>query len=814
MRPLNTFLSKQSKKKQKKNGKSSKKTPKSSNKKKPILEKIFPGPKIKAGSWHAKHPKLTKFFYYLFLPLSHPVGRVLSVVLILMVAGGLIYLSQQLPSPKTMIVNDRYDVSTQIFDRNDELLFEIYSDINRIPVHLSDLPDHVIQATIAIEDKRFYKHFGLDLEGITRAIVRNIRQDKQQGGSTITQQLVKNALLSPEKSIARKAKEAILAIMTEFAYSKDEILEMYLNYISYGGTSVGIEAASQAYFDKPAKELSVAEAALLAGLPQAPTRYSPFGSNPERAKTRQADVLRRMAEDGYISTEQAKQAEEEPLNFAISQTEIKAPHFVFYVRDMLYQEYGVDQVERGGLRVYTTLDLQLQQQIQEIVKEEVDKLERFKVGNGAAIVTKPDTGEILAMVGSIDYFDSEKDGQVNVTIANRQPGSSIKPVTYATAFQEKTLNPSTLLIDEPTCFQEPFQKAYCPRNYDGSFRGAVTVRQSLANSLNIPAVKAQASIGTQTLMDQAKKMGIHSWKDPSNYGLSLTLGGGEVKMTEMAQAFGTLANQGVLTPLTPILRIENYRGEIIKEVKTDERLQDLEYLTHYETGSKSGELQRVMDRAPAYMVSHILQDNQARAMVFGTNSQLVIPGHVVSAKTGTTNDMKDNWTIGYTPKYLVATWVGNNDGSSMGWMVSGIMGAAPMFNRSMTQVLESKETIWPDRPDDIALGAVCASGMPPEFSDTSCEVRGQDLYWKESVPSRSSFVKENVWIDPNTGQPPPYGEQVDGLVIEERTLLRDPVTARSCFDCEAEHDEEGNPIQPRTTIQVQDGKAIIDTSLE
>ncbi len=779
-----------------------------------IFKKFKKKPKKKTelvkGSWHAKHPRVVRFFSILFFPLTNTIFRTLILFIIAVFAAGLIYLSQQLPNPKMIVVNERYDVSTQIFDRNNELLYEIYGDTNRIPVHLSDLPDHLIQATISIEDKRFYRHYGIDLEGIGRAIIRNLNQEQQQGGSTITQQLVKNALLSPEKTMTRKIKEAILAIMTEFVYTKDEILEMYLNYIPYGGTSVGIEAASQSYFKKPASELTLAEASLLAGLPQAPTRYSPFGSNPEQAKTRQADVLRRMVEEGYITALQAEEALSEPLNYALSHTEIKAPHFVFFVRDMLYEKYGVEKVERGGLRVYTTLDLNLQRKAQELVAQEIDKIKNYHVGNGAAVIIKPNTGEILAMVGSKDYFNAEDEGQVNVTISHRQPGSSIKPITYATAFQEKTLNPATLLIDEPTCFQEPGQKVYCPRNYDGSFRGTVTVRQSLGNSLNIPAVKAQATIGTQVLMNQAKKMGITTWLDPANYGLSLTLGGGEVKMIDMAQAFSVLANQGVLTPLTPILKIENYRGETIEEIDFEKRSADLEYLNNYEIYTKVGDLQRVMDRAPAYLVSHILQDNQARSMVFGTSSKLVIPNHIVSAKTGTTNDMKDNWTIGYTPEYLVATWVGNNDGSPMGRMVSGIMGAAPIFNQIMVHVLEGKETIWQEKPADVAISKVCASGVPQEMNGEPCEVRGEDYYWTKSKPSNSKFVRENVWIDPTTGQPPPYGVEVHGLVIQERTMLQDPVTGYFCHDCQIIQTEGDSGNKPRKVIMVRDGKVVIN----
>ncbi|HQM15608.1 MAG TPA: PBP1A family penicillin-binding protein [Candidatus Woesebacteria bacterium] len=773
-----------------------------------FFNQIKNGHAIQDNTWHSRHPRLSRTFYYLFLPITHPVLRIVTLLLASLFALALILLMRQLPNPKMMVVNERYDVSTQIFDRNGQLLYEIYGDVNRIPIKLSELPEHVKQATIAIEDKRFYQHFGVDLEGVVRAVIKNLKHDRQEGGSTITQQLVKNALLSPEKSLTRKAKEAVLAVLTELVYSKDEILEMYLNYIPYGGTSVGIEAASQAYFNKSAKDLSLAEASLLAGLPQAPTRYSPFGSSPERAKARQADVLRRMVEDGYISALQAEEAKSQTLTYALSQTEIKAPHFVFFVRDYLYEKYGEEKVERGGLRVYTTLDLNLQQEAQQMLAEEVEKIEKYKVSNAAAMITKPNTGEILAMIGSKDYFNSQDDGQVNVTIALRQPGSSIKPITYATAFQNKALHPGTLLVDEPTCFQEGSLKPYCPKNYDGSFRGAVTVRQSLGNSLNIPAVKAQALIGTQEFINQATRMGITTWKDPALYGLSLTLGGGEVKMIDMAQAFGVLGTQGVLVPLTPILKIEDYLGKEIEVVDIEQRLEDLDYISEFETYGQIGELERVIDRAPAYLVSHILQDNQARSMVFGTRSKLVIPDHIVSAKTGTTNEMKDNWTVGYTPQFLVITWVGNNDGEPMGRMVSGIMGAAPIFNRIMTRVLENQETIWQEKPPDVASGGVCASGMPPQAGEETCEVRTKDLYWTRSVPANSKYAKENVWIDPNTGQPPPFGVDVQGLVLQERIMLKDPVTSYYCQDCETKLDAEGKPVQSRKMVQTSNGKIL------
>jgi 1A family penicillin-binding protein len=749
----------------------------------------------KLGLFFKKHKKLLKIKKAIFFPVKNPVARYALLLFSLILLVGFVYLIRDLPSPKKLTSKENFAVSTQIFDRNGVLLYEIYGDEHRIPIDLETLPDHVLQATIAIEDKNFYKHIGIDLEGIIRAAKKNLTKDGSvEGGSTITQQLVKNALLTKEKSIKRKIKEAVLAVITEVIYTKEEILEMYLNYISYGGTSVGIQSASKKYFDKNASELNAAEAALLAGLPQAPSIYSPFGSQPEKAKLRQSEVLRRMYEEEFISEEELKNAENQVLNFALSKTDIKAPHFVFYVRDLLYQEFGEEIVERGGLRVTTTLDIDLQNKAQEIVTSEVAKLKNYRVGNGASLVTKPNTGEILAMVGSVNYFDTANDGQVNVTIAERQPGSSIKPLMYATAFQNKTLNPGTVLLDIPTCFKIPNQQDYCPKNYTGDFKGPVTVRQSLGNSLNITAVKSLKTIGVETFMNQATKMGISTWKDPVNYGLSLTLGGGEIMMTDMAQSFGVLANIGVKVPLISILEIKDYKGEIYKENNIQKRLEDLEFLTEFDAEISKNELERVMDKAPAYLTSHILQDNTARTMAFGSHSELVVKDQVVSVKTGTTNNMRDNWTIGYTPEFLVATWVGNNDNKSMSSIASGVTGAAPIFNDLMTHVLQDKESSWQDKPTDISMKGVCATGMPASFSDNDCEVRYNELFWEDSQPSLSSTRKETIWINPETGLPPKEDEQIDGLVAEEKMIYQDPITEEYCSDCSRPVDEEGKVI--------------------
>jgi len=775
------------------------------------FDKFFKNPSNKTKYWGKVSNKKSKAKYKVNLPFfsNEKVGGKLKklvlaiILLILLGIGILVYLMKDLPSPKNLTSNGNYNVSTQIFDRNGILLYEIFADENRIPISLGDLPPHIAEATIAIEDRRFYSHFGFDLIGISRAVVANIKGGGiSEGGSTITQQLVKNALLTREKTFKRKIKEAILAVMTEILYTKEEILEMYLNYISYGGTAVGIESAANQYFDKHAKDLTLAEASLLVGLPQAPSRYSPFSSDGNQSKQRQQEVLNRMLDDGYISELEAADAASVQLEFALSKTDIKAPHFVFYVRDLLYEEYGVEMVEKGGLRVLTSLDLELHEAAQASLSAEIETLGNYKVGNGAAMVVKPNTGEILSMIGSTNYFDSDNDGQVNVTLAHRQPGSSIKPIMYATAFQNKLLNPGTILLDIPTCFELPGQPEYCPKNYDGSFKGPISVRNSLGNSLNIPAVKGLKAIGVEDFMAQATKMGITTWLDPSQYGLSLTLGGGEVRMIDMAQTFGVLANGGVKVPLLPILEITDFRGEVIKKVDVEKRKEDLKYLTEYDGEEKKDDLVRVMDKAPAYMTAHIMQDNNARTAAFGSRSQLVIPGQVVSAKTGTTNNVKDNWTVGFTPEFLTITWVGNNDNTSMNqYLVSGVTGAAPIWNDIMSYVLKDQEPIWQEKPADVKSAGVCASGFPSK-NGNGCAVRYTDIFWEYSRPSESKVIKQNVWIRPETGLPPAYGEQAEGLVLEEHEFYSDPVFENYCADCNRAIDEQGKTIYEKSIVKL------------
>lgn len=702
-----------------------------------------------------------------------------------------------LPSPTRLQSSDNLAVSTKILDRDGELLYEIFADENRTPIEIESLPSYVTQATISIEDKNFYNHFGLDFIGITRALLNNLRGKSLEGGSTLTQQLVKVSLLTNERTWERKVKEAILTLATEALYSKDDILEMYLNHVPYGGTAWGIEAASQTFFDKPASELTVAEATYLAGLPQSPSRYSPFGNSPQLGKERQREVLRRMVEDKYLTQEEADTAYAEKLNFAKNRFDIQAPHFVFYVRDQLVEKYGQAKVERGGLRVRTTLDLDLFKTVEASVSAEIATLKRLRVSNGAALVTNPSTGEILAMVGSHDYFDATAEGQINMTVRQRQPGSSMKPLNLATAYQLRRANPATVVLDIPTCFGAIGSENYCPRNYDGSYHGPVTMRQALANSYNIPAVKVGALNGIEDLIATTSAMGLSTFRAPREYGLSLPLGAAEVTMVDMATAFGSLANQGVKVPLISILSIEDYTGENLYQVDPETRRTEVEkqlFLAPKNSAYERSQIEqrvsnsiediyRALDQEVAWLVTDIMKDNDARAAAFGTRSQLYIPGHQVAAKTGTTNDLRDNWTVGFTPDFLTIVWVGNTDNTPMNQaLVSGVTGAAPIWNDIMRFLLKNRATIWPEQPETIVEKSFCKrSGALPKDGST-CEMT-TEKFWKGTEPTATENVFNGTWIVEQTGLPPREEDPTDKLKFEEHILLTDPFTRNYCLDC-------------------------------
>ncbi len=704
----------------------------------------------------------------------------------------IIWLFWGLPLP-SQLGSDQLSVSTKIFDRKGKLIYEIFGDQRRTPIELTDIPDYVKKATISIEDKDFYKHQGISITGIARSIQRIVFEGRVQGGSTITQQLVKNSLLTSERTIKRKIREVALSIIVETTYSKDDILKMYLNQIPYGGTAYGVEAASETYFGKGAKDLTLAEATYLAGLPAAPSRYSPFGAHPELAKERQETVLKRMVEDKYISQEESDKAKSDEIHLK-EPDDLNAPHFALWIKEQLAEKYGERVVEQGGLRVTTTLDLDLQEYAQDVVHTEVTKLTKQKVGNGAALVTRPKTGEILAMVGSKDYFANDEDGKVNIIFAQRQPGSSIKPLNYALAIKDKKITASTPLADVPTCFGVIGQATYCPVNYDGTYHGAQQARFSLGNSLNIPAVRVLALNGVEHFIDFAKSLGITTFTDPKNYGLSLTLGGGEVRPYDMAQAFGVFANGGIKQPLISILKVEDWKGKVLEETKPD----DIEL---------SGD--KVMDPEVPFIISHILTDNSARSAVFGTSSYLNVRGHgEVSVKTGTTNDRKDNWTIGYTGDAVAVVWVGNNDNTAMSGAVSGVSGASPIWNRIIHETLEKAEAgfynekdkghVTPRQPEGVIGRNVCADtgnaadatdpNAPADQQTFNCPTRFE-FFLKDAIGANINSGRTAVQIDKTTGaladtKPADKGgTPPENIETQDKSFILDPLGTLICTEC-------------------------------
>lgn len=600
-------------------------------------------------------------------------------------------LAFNLPSPDKLVRREGF--STKIYDRNGSLLYDIFSNQRRSPVKLEESPDYLNKATIAVEDKNFYKHQGYDMTGLLRAVWNIAIHHKLQGGSTLTQQLAKNVLLTSDRTLGRKIREFILATQIERRYSKDEILQMYLNEAPYGGTAWGVGAAADTYFGKPVKDLTLVETAILAGLPQRPSGYSPYGSDPKAYVGRATQVLKRMREDGYITREQEEEAVGQlpDVKFVGKGASFKAPHFVMYVKDQLEERYGVNMVEQGGLKVTTTLDWDLQEKAQTVVSEEIAKVEKLNITNGASVVMDPQTGEILAMVGSKNFAAEDYDGQVNVALSLRQPGSAIKPVTYLTGLR-KGYTASTLLMDVPTTFPGGIgQPDYKPINYDGKYRGPMQVRYALANSLNIPAVKILALVGIRDMLTVANDMGLKTLEptveNMNRFGLSVTLGGGEVRLLDLVSAYGAFANGGRRFEPVSILKVEDSRGKVLEEHKPSDG-------------------RKVLDEREAFIISDILSDNNARSEVFGTNSALVIPGHKVAAKTGTTNDRRDNWTIGWTQNVITGVWVGNNDNSTMKQLASGTTGAAPIWRKIILEALKDKPNQPFTVPDNVVSAEV------------------------------------------------------------------------------------------------------------
>ena len=636
---------------------------------------------------------------------------VIAGIALLLVAGIFVYIAKDLPDPGK--INKRVIAeSTKIYDRTgNHLLYEIHGEEKRTLIPFSEMPDGIKYATIVLEDQEFYVHHGIKFSSIIRAALKDIfKGNAAQGGSTITQQFIKNSILTPERTLSRKVKEVILAIEMELKFSKDEILGMYLNEIPYGSNAYGIEAAAQTFFGKRAKDLTIDEAALIASLPKAPTYYSPYGSHPEALKKRQETALDKMAEIGYITKDQAEAAKKTDVMAKISpyRENIAAPHFVMYIKEDLERRYGIQATQENGYRVYTTLDWDKQQIAEKAVKEGADNnTKKYGATNAALVAMDPKTGQILAMVGSRDYFDKSVDGQVNVAIRDRQPGSSFKPYVYLTGFA-KGYALDTMLFDAEIEFETASGKKYAPQNYDGKFRGPVKVKDALGMSLNVPAVEMLYLAGVKNSIEMAKRLGITGLNKTDSYGLSLVLGGGEVKLLDHVNAFGTLATGGIKFAKTAILRVEDSKGKALEEYK-----------------SSGGE--RVVEEKYVAMVDHILSTNDYRAPIFGSNSPLRFDDRPVAAKTGTTNEWRDGWTIGYTPSLVVGVWAGNNDNTPMARGADGVYVAAPIWRKFLDQVLANYNFEKFPKYEKEETGKPVLDGKMEIKKDVSvCEIPGKD----------------------------------------------------------------------------------------
>lgn len=590
-------------------------------------------------------------------------GAALLAVGIIIIVGLAAWYSRSLPDPNRLI-NRSVSQSSKIFDRTGKhLLYEVHGAQKRTIVPLDQVPKYAVQASIALEDQKFYEHSGFSLSGIFRGIVLRALQGKRlEGGSTITQQLIKNAILTNERSVTRKIKELVLAYQLEKKYSKEEILQMYFNEIPYGGALYGIESAAQALFGKSAKDLTMAEGAVLASMPQAPTFYSPYGSHINELMARKDYALDQMVKLNFINQQQADIAKKEKIIFKKRAENMEAPHFVFYVRELLAKQFGDSVLEQDGFNVVTTIDYDLQKEAEKSMSAQVEKNRTLNANNAASVTIDVDSGQILSMIGSADYFDDSIQGQVNVATSQRQPGSSIKPLVYLAAFM-KGYVPETIVYDLNTSFPSTI-KNYEPRNYDGKEHGPVSLRQALAGSLNTPAVKVLYLVGLDPVMELAKAVGYSTIVDKDRYGLSLVLGGAEVSLLEHTNAYATYARNGKYLPTTAILKVTDGKGNKLFE----------------------HEQEKTVDAVPesfVHTLSNVLSDNGARAYVFGEKNYLTLSDRQVAAKTGTTNDFHDAWTMGYTPQIATGVWVGNSNNKEMNKGADGSKVAAPIWQKIM-----------------------------------------------------------------------------------------------------------------------------------
>ncbi len=597
---------------------------------------------------------------------------------VLLLLSLFLFFARDLPRPERY--TDRPTAEpTKIYDRDGKnTLYVIHGEEKREVIDIEEVPDHFINTLLTAEDSNFYEHIGIDFQGILRSILLNFQAGRTiAGGSTISQQFVRSALLTPERKVMRKIREIILTLELERRYSKEEILEFYLNQIPFGSNAYGIESAAQIYFNKSSTELTLAESATLVSLIPAPSYLSPYGNNLEELLRRKNRLLERMHLSDLITAEELEEAKEEELVFHQPKDYLRAPHFVMYVKEILETKYGDDFLEEEGFSVYTTIDFELQKKAENVIKERMNSLRNHGAYNAAMVVIDPKTGDILAMVGSADYFqeplpsgcrpgvDCKFDPFTNVTTRNRQPGSAFKPFVYATAF-ENGYSGENVVVDEMTNFGTP-SNPYIPRNYDGLFRGEVTLREALAQSLNVPSVKVLKDFaGLRKSVENARKFGINLAYSPDFYGLPLVLGGGDVKLLEMTSAYGIFATEGYRNTPVFISKIIDKDNNIIEKNTNTSR--------------------RVLQPSVAKEITSILQDNESRAPVFGWNSPLYFPFHEVAVKTGSTQNFRDAWTIGYTKDIVVGVWVGNNDNSSM-INAPGVTTAAPLWRSFIESTL-------------------------------------------------------------------------------------------------------------------------------
>ncbi len=764
---------------------------------------------------------------------KHSLGnklRVLSIFILLSLGSLLLWLTTlEIPDFKGLDQR-KISESTKIYDRTGKiLLYDIHQGVTRKIVPYGDISINLRRATIAIEDSDFYKHPGIKFGSMLRSAFVNLESGSlKQGGSTITQQVIKNALLTSEKRFSRKIKEILLALKLERVMTKEEILTLYLNEAPYGGSIYGVGDASRKFYGKNAKEITMAEAAYLAAIPKAPTFYSPYGNNRTRLEERKNLVLDRMIELGFVTKNEGSSAKKEKVVFLPRETTgIKAPHFVEYVRSYLEEKYGQSYLETKGLKVITTLNWELEQKAEQIVKKHAEQNEiKFKAKNAGMVGIDPKTGQVLVMVGSRDYFDVKNEGNFNITTAHRQPGSAFKPFIYATAFNKGYL-PETILLDLQTEFQttcspegKPLlettteSECYMPVNYDGKFRGPISLRDALAQSINIPAIKLLYLVGIKDSIQTARNMGIKGLNDPLRYGLTLVLGGGEVSLLDMTSAYSVFANDGVRNPYQIILKIEDVNGNIVEEPVS--------------------QAARVLPEKIARIINNILSDSKARAPLFGENSLLDMPGKEIAAKTGTTNDFRDAWVVGYTPNLALGVWAGNNDNSVMEKKTSGYI-AVPMWSEFFretilnlpTEKFLKPEVTAPEKVNpllrgfwqggisyeiDKISGKLATEYTPKELRETRVVKQLHSiLYWVDKEdptgpapknPSENAqfnlwessvkkWKEENSIIDETLDVIPKEKDDVHGVEMGPKTIITSPSTETTY-----------NP-QARLTIKLQ-----------